>query len=885
MSWWPLPPRKRRERELDEELQAHLAMAQRARMEQGESPTNAEFSARRELGNWTLVQEVTREMWGWTSLERLSQDVRYALRTMRRSPVFTAVAILSLALGIGANTAIFSMIRTVMLRPLPVQEPQRLVELLNKYPGQDRWNAFSWPGYQYLRDHTQTFSDLIVDCPNYASFVVHGAGIERDRVDGDYVSGNFFSTLGVKPALGRLIGPEDDHMGAGDPVAVLSWSYWNTRFHGDAGILGKQIYVEDIPVTVIGVTSPEFFGLRVESKQDLWVPLGMEPIIRTANSYTSDASWRFLTLVGRLKPGVSIDQASAEMAVLYRRTIDEAAKTDKDPNVRLWTVELAPAGAGLTHLRDRFGKPLLFLMATVGLLLLIACTNVASMLLARGAAREREMALRVSLGAGRFRLVRQMLTESLLLSTGGGAIGVALAYLGTNALVKLIAGQQDRFELQVLRARPDATVLLFTAAVALLTGILFGLVPAWRAQGASPSASLRAHGGIREAGFRRLFAKSLVVIQVALSVVLLSGAGLFVGHLSNLERLDLGFHRDHLLLMQIDPHTSYSPARLTLAYQEFMHRLEAIPGVRAATICRISPLEGVGASRAATVEGYQDRPGERRVLWENWVAPKYFETLGTPFLMGRDFKFKETNRVAIVNQSMARHYFADGNPVGRHITLDGDPAPYEIVGVAGDSKIGGIREITLPMLYLDTFQQGPAGQFAIRTSINPSSIEPALRRLVHESFSAAEVRRIQTMQEQVDATIVPERLMALLSGLFGALGLMLAAIGLYGLLAYTVARRVHEIGIRMALGATRSDVIRMVLLDAMAMVCLGLALGIPLVLWSKPLARSLVEGLPVDSLLPVVFGAGAMLAVALLAAFLPARLASRVDPMVALRNE
>jgi predicted permease len=882
MSWFS---RRRREQDLEEEIQAHLAMAKRDRMDRGESPQSAELAARRELGNRTLVQEATREMWGWISLERLGQDALHALRMMRRSPGFTAVAVLSLALGIGANTAIFSMIQTVMLRPLPVLEPGRLVEVLAKFPGQERWNAFSWQAYQYMRDHTQAFSDMIVDCPNYAGFQVHGEGLERERVNGDYVSGNFFSTLGLKPVMGRLIGPEDDHMGSGDPVAVVSWSYWNTRFHADSGILGRRIEIDNVPVTVIGVMPAEFFGLRVGSKQDIWLPLGMEPIVRGVNSYTASASWRWLTLVGRLKPGASIEQARAEMAVLHRRTLEEEAKTNDDPSVRLWTVELAPAGAGLAHLRDRFGKPLLFLMATVGLLLLIACMNVASMLLARGAAREREMALRVSLGAGRLRLVRQMLTESLILSTTGGLIGVALAYFGASALVKAIASGEDRFELQVLRVRPDPVVLLFTAAIALLTGVLFGLVPAWRAQGASPAASLRAAGGIRETGLQRIFGKSLVVIQVGLSVVLLSAATLFVRHLSKLEGLDLGFQRDHLLMMQIDPHVSYSRERLSGEYQELLARIEAIPGVRSAAICRISPLEGVGANHAVTVEGYWDKPGERRLLWENWVGPKYFETLGTPLLMGRDFKFRETVRAAIVNQTMARHYFADGNPVGRHVTFDGDPMPYEIVGLAGDSKYSGMHEKIVPMIYFNMFQQGPVGQFAVRTTIRTAAVEPALRRIVREAFSAVEVRRIQTMEEQVDATIVPERLMAMLSGLFGALGAMLAAIGLYGLMAYTVARRIHEIGIRMALGATRGDVIRMVVLDAMGMVGGGVMIGVPAVFWSKHFAVNFIEGLPSDSLGPIVFGVAAMLAVAVLAAFIPARFASQVDPMVALRNE
>jgi putative ABC transport system permease protein len=817
----------------------------------------------------------------WNSLETLWQDARYAFRGMRRSPGFTAIAILSLALGIGANTAIFSLINTLMLRLLPVREPQQLVEFLNQYPGDPPLNAFSWQSYEHFRDHNHVFSGVTADQPT--RFHVRGEGLEPETLDGERVAGNFFQMLGVRPAIGRLIGLEGD----ADAVVVVSWSFWNSRFNLDAAILGRRIVVDDAQVTVIGVTPRDFFGLQLGTRPDIWLPLAPERTINRAG----------LRLVARLKPGVSILQSRSEMAVLFQWTVEERVRDSANESRRSLERRLKfavePAGAGLaTALRDRFARPLVALMGVVALLLLIACTNVAGLLLARGAARQREMALRVSLGAGRLRLVRQVLTESLLLSAAGGLLGIFVAYFGAGALVRIMTsgrfiGRAPNIEIHVL---PDARVLLFTSGIALLTGALFGLAPAWNAFASAPASSLRDSGRAAETRFRRLFGKGLVVAQVALSVGLLSAASLFIRHLSNLEHLDLGFRRDHVLLVTLDPGRSgYGDEPLSRAYQDLLARLEKIPGVRSAsTISGPGPLSGAGASRFVTVEGHAERPEDRRYISVNWVAPNYFETLGTPLLGGRDFSFADRGRprVAIINEAMARYYFGGRDPIGKYVTFDGDTKPCQIVGVVGDAKYYEIREATPRTIYLNTFQLSrPASTFALRTSVDPEAVAPVVRRGVRAVLQNVPVTRITTLADQVDATIVPERLIALLSGVFGAVGALLAAIGIYGLLAYTVARRINEIGIRMALGATQTAISRMVLSEALGMTCGGLLIGVPAAYWGRRLAAGLIQDLPVKSAVPIFFGALAMMAVALFAAYVPARRAAQVDPMEALRYE
>jgi predicted permease len=816
-------------------------------------------------------------------------DIRYALRTMRRTPGLTIIALLSLALGIGANTAIFTLINTVILRSLPVRDPASLVEPLHRFPGEPHLNGFSWAKYRYYIDNNHVFSALIGTLsPNPPSptppyFNVKLDQSDAGRIDGVYVTGNYFPVLGLNPALGRLIVPQDDRADAPATVAVVSWSFWQDRFSLNRSIVGKRILVDDVPVTIIGVASRDFYGLRIDHKEHIWLPMALQPVMNPRFSYTGPRGNR-LTLVGRLKPGVSLDHARAEMAVLYRQSNQQDTSAGAR-FLRVMTFEMEPAGAGLSGVRDQYGRPLVILMAIVGVLLLIACTNIAGLLLARGETRLREIAVRISLGATRSRLLRQVLTESLLLSVAATLLGIFVAYAGTRVLLRIIDSGREPIHLQVV---PDIYVLLFAAAVACLAALLFGWVPAIRASGVSPASSMRDAGRSGDTPRRRLFGRALVAAQVALSLVLLAAAGLLLGHLSSIYS-GLGFQRNHVLLVKLDSTRSgLRGAQLARPYRDLLDRFSTIPGVRSATLSGVTPVQGAGANRDATVEGYQAKPGELRYITENWVAPRYFETFGMPLLMGRDFSFEDEgrSRVAIINQTMALYFFGVASPLGKHVLFDGDTKPYEIIGVAADARYSDAKEPIPRTIFFNAFQLGLIfDQFSLRTATSPAAIAADVRRTVGETLKNISVDRITTMTDQVDASIVPERLIVTLSSLFGALGLLLAGIGIYGLLAYTVARRVHEIGIRLALGATRHKVIRMVLTDALATVLAGLMIGIPVALSARRFAASLIPGLHATVGIPLLFGSAAMLLIALLAAWLPAHRAGRLDPMQALRHD
>jgi predicted permease len=883
--WRSLFQRRQRDRDLEDEIRAHLAMAAQDRIERGEDPRSAEDAVRREFGSRALVMETTRETWGWSWIEPLWQDVRYALRGARRSPGFTAVALLSLALGTGANTAIFSLVNSLLLRRLPVAQPEQLVEPLHRFQDEPHFNTYSWSQYQYFIAHNHVFSELMgmvgVHNDSGAFVNVRDRGAQAERVSGVCVTGNFFPALGIQPALGRFIGPEDDRADAPGTVAVVSWNYWQDRLGGESAVIGRRIEVEGIAVTVAGVAPRGFSGLLLDTPQDIWLPLALQPSLVPGGTLENAS----LMLVGRLKPGVDMRHAHAELAVLFQQAVDAMPAGRIQTIMRNTRVEMESAAGGVSQVRDRFAGPLLLLMGLVALLLLLACANVAGMLMARGAARQRELALRVSLGAGRWRMVRHALTESWLLSGAGTLLGAGVAYPGVRILAGIVASGREHLEVHPV---VDTHVLLFSAAIAMLTGLVFGAAPVLRAWSIAPAAFLRSAGRGGETRARRFFGKGLVAGQIALSVGLLSAAGLFVLHLSKIYA-GLGFERDSILLVKVDPSgTGLSRAQLAAPYRQVLERLRQHPRVRSATLSGVTPVLGAGANRDARVEGYDYRPGEMRWLSENWVAPDYFKTFGTPLLRGREFDRSDEGgpRVAIINQTMARQYFEGRDPLGEHVTLDGDSKPYEIVGVVGDTKYIDAQEQAGRIIYFDAFQENHiSSRFSVRTRGASSAVAADFGRILGDVLKNATVAQVTTMQEQVDANLVPVRLAATLAGLFGVLGAMLAAIGTYGLLAYSVARRTNEIGIRMALGATRSDIARGVLREALTTTCAGLLIGIPVAFAARRAAASLVPGLPVGDSALLWAVAAMTVVVALFAAYVPARRATHVEPVEALRCE
>jgi putative ABC transport system permease protein len=811
-------------------------------------------------------------------LEDLLQDGRFGARMLCRAPLVTAVALLTLTLAIGANSAVFSLVDTLVFRDLPVRDPASLVQFTFQYPRDPPLNMFGLASYERYRDHNTVFSDVF----GLAQLTpMPRAG--EEPIGAEVVTGNFFQALGVRPAVGRVLMLSDDREGAA-PVAVVSWPYWKKHFDGDERVLGSSIAINDtrvaapMHVTVVGVAEQGFAGIVAGYRRDVWISLSALP-----GGMRSRAS---LSLVARLEPGASIEQARAEMRVLDRARIEELAQ--RDPQWRGVAIEVTPARTGLdTPLHQQFGGPLLLLLAMVGGVLLLACVNIGTLLLARGAARQHEMAVRVSLGAGRFRIIRQVLTESLLLAAIGGVLGVAGARVGATALMQILTsgtralGPAPRFDVPL-----DARVLTFTIAVTILAAILFGLMPAIAAFVSAPAPTLR-HSGAAHSGSRRVFGNALVIAQVAISLAILSVSLLSIAHLRYLRDRSLGFDRHGVLLMSIDTSRAQNRAQLAALYRNIVPRLQAIAGVRAVAASATTPIAPGAASRFLRAEGFDEPAGERQRVSSNWVSPNYFAAFGTPLLAGRDFRDADADapRRVIVNQALARRYFAGREPVGRLVWIENERDPYEIVGVAGDAKYQDIRLVAPPTVYFFAPMSRGSTTLSVRTDVNPTAVAAGARRVVDEVLGPDSIRRVTTLAEQVDAAVVPERLMAMLAGFFGASGVLLAAIGLYALVAYTVARRTKEIGIRLALGATRGDVTRMMLRSGAALVAAGFVVGVPMAFWGTRFAAAAIEDLSGGGVMPVATAAVAMLVIATLAAFMPARRATRVDPVIALRSE
>ena len=862
-------PWRRRDDELDEEIRAHIEMSAQEREDRGATADEARAAARREFGNVGLVKETTRDVWGWTWAERTWQDVRYGLRMMRRNPGFTAVAVLTLALGIGANTAIFSLIDALFLRSLPVRDPQELVLL--------KWSAHKQPNFyssanfgdcQQLspRDYMTAcsfshpfFDELHSQSGIFSSVAASGGTLQLDLsgsgpasiMRGLIVSGNYFNTLGVRPAIGRMIEPSDENPSAA-PVAVLGYGYWQRVFGGSIAVVGKTVDLNGVPTTIVGVAEHRFAALTPGSDPDAWLPLSLRPRLSIRwNSKAEGAGSIYLLIIGRLKPWVPRGEAQAAVSLLFRNEMIHGAQPMSEeadaPAVSLFPVQNGLNGGA----RGKYSTPLFILMLAVGIVLLIACANVAGLLLARSATRQKEMAVRLALGAGRRRIVRQLLTESLLLSLFGAALGILFATWGAHIILALLATGSTRplgFD-----ASLDTRVLLFTAGIGLLTGIIFGLAPAMRGTRVDLTPALK-DGGNSSGGARRArkrwfnIGNSLVVGQIALAMIVLVGAGLLVRTLQNLRNVDPGFDIRNVLNFNINPTLiGYKGARVDALYRNLQDRLAAIPGVTSVSYSSGTLLSGGLMATAFHLAGAPAKSDVNSDILP--VGPNFFTTMKFSLLRGRDFSPADVVSASasaaaeaaaspappapaavIVNQTFARRYFGGVDPLGQRFgnsaawgQNDNGPG-YVIIGVVRDAKYDSLRREISPTAYVPA--TGGGASFEMRTAVDPTSIIPAVQSVVNQIDSSLPIFGVMTESQSVDQLLFQERLIARLSSFFGILALILACIGLYGLLSYEVSRRTREIGIRMALGAGQRDVLRMVVEEGLELTIAGAVFGV-----------------------------------------------------------
>jgi putative ABC transport system permease protein len=825
-------------------------------------------------------------MLGILRLERLFGDVRYALRTLRNNLGFTVVAVLTLALGIGANTAIFTLIDTLLLRSLPVPRPQELVRI-TVAGDENTVNSFSYAIVNALAERKDVFS--AVGGFNRTTFNVGQPG-SLTRVNGAWVTGEYYTTLGINPALGRLLGPADDSVGA-PPAAVLSYAYWQRQYAGDAAVIGRTLPIGGSAVTIVGVGPQGFSGTTVERPADITIAVAALPQLDPVNAGLLGQGNFWLIVLARPGPGLSTEAAAARLAVAWPDIADQNLSRDWSAALRQETIdlklELVPGSTGHSALRAPFQQPLMVLMGIVALVLMIACANVANLLLARGAARERELAVRVAVGAGGARIVRQLLTESALLSIAGAALGIWLAFVASRFLVDVFVVGVGPV---VLDVTPSVHVLGFTGAVAVATTLLFGLAPALRAARAAPVRALRGDNGTARAAPR--VAGVLAAVQIALSLLLLVGAGLFVQTLNNLRAVDAGFRDEGVLVADVDARREglAGPALLAF-YETLLERVRALPGVASASLSSLVPTSGSSSSSAIMPVG-QTLPERDNALTVD-VMPGFFDTLGTRLLAGRDVSASDvgSSRIALINEAYATRYLADRNPLGERLTNNAQATdPIEIVGVVEDSIANSLRAPPRPTVYYSYAQRAASGEFifgttlSVRVSGSLATTASALRAELARQFPSMTVE-VRALTEQVDRTLQRERLMATLAGGFGMLGLVLACVGIYGLFSYGLARRTREFGIRIALGARRASVLRLAVGGAVKVLAAGLVIGVPAALAASRWVESMLFGLhPMDPV--VIVSAAALLACAGLgAAYLPARRAARVDPVVALRLE
>ena len=889
--------------DLEEEMRLHRDLRGRQQMEAGLPPAAARRAANVKFGNPTSIQERSRMTWGWEGLESFLQDAIYGLRAMLRSPALTSVALLSLALGIGANTAIFSLLDAVLLRSLPVKDPHRLLLM-----GTGDWNgisddfaltdAYSYPFYRRLQQKNAVFSSTaaIFSMLNQAhGFVLDPNGqasIEAQPMNIQLVSGTYFETLGVEAQRGRLLTDADDNSEGDHPVAVISNAWWKRNFAGDPSVLSRKLKLGDTVFTIVGVAPPEFFGTKVGESPDLWIPLSMMKSVPPHWDGYKDNFSESLLLFGRLKPGVTSQQATANVNLLFQQILrsfpDARLNQENLEKLAKAHVPLTSMATGLSDLRGQFSEPLQILMAVVALVLLIACANIANLLLARSTARARELAVRQALGAQRGRIIRQLLTESLILALTGGALGIALASAANRLLLHMVSGGLDNIPLDVSL---NIRLLLFTLAVTIATALIFGTIPAFRATRLQLTDTLKSGRSPQGVGARNPLARILVISQVALSLVLMVAAGLFLRSLINLTNIDTGFNKENVLRLKIDFSSAGfkndDPRQIAL-YNTITDRVSALPGVKAASFSSFTFREG-SWNGGITVPGM---PVNHDIdVKHNIIGAGYFATMQIPLIAGRGFDSTDSatsQRVAIVSQHMARTLFPNGEALGRSYHIGDPKSPYEqqVIGIARDVKFDDLTESPEDIDYLPFFQGNCClNSFELRYAGNTGAISTAVQQTIHSIDRTLPISGITTLDDEVARSITNQRLVAQLSTFFGLLAVFLSSIGIYGLMSYVVSRRTNEIGIRMALGAARSNVRTLILREISLLVAIGIAIGIPAALIADRYITHMLYGLRGTDPLSLVSATILLLIVALLAGFIPAQRASRVDPMVALRYE
>jgi predicted permease len=911
VQWWL--KRRRREDDFYEELQFHLAEEIESRRAEGLSTDQARWAAQRDLGNQALLREDARAMWSWVLIEQLVQDVRYGFRGMVKNRMFTALAALSLALGIGANTAIYSFMDAILLRSLPVSDPGSLVVVKwrskptivgvrqfvlhsgdgSTYPDAGGMTAaiFPFPAFEHLHDESTTVLSTLFAYKQVGSLNVSVNG-EAEVAQGEFVSGDFFRGLSVMPDAGRILDHDDDRAAAA--VVVLSQGFSRRRFGDPGAAVGRPILINHVTFTVVGVAPSGFYGVDPAAAPQIYLPIHASRLVLQDEERFVDPNYYWVEMMGRLKPGVDSTQAQAVLARSFAQWVATTATSDQE-RANLPVLRLDQGAGGLDSLRRQYTKPLYVLLTMVGLILAIACANTANLLLARAAARAREIAVRLSLGAGRWRVVRQLLTESILLAAISGALGVFVAVAGIRALTRLLANGQQGF---TLHAELNWHVLAVTLLLSLLCAILFGLAPALQAT--RPALMPRLKDRSRSEPRWRLrvtprvgLTQILVVAQIAASLVLLVAAGLFAQTLSNLHSISLGFNRDHILLFELNaPQAGYPQARVADFYGELRRRLNELPGVASATLSHASLIRA-GRSHPVTVDG-QPTQGTR-VLW---TGPGFFTTMQIPIVHGREISDSDRQGmlpVAMVSELFARINFGSADPVGRHVEIggslrvDGKPLVLEIVGVAAEARYGGLKRDVPPVVYVP-YPQVPPSQlasmtYALRTEANPLRFADMVRQIVREADRRVPVTNFRTQAAEIDQTINQEIVFARLCSAFAVLALTIACVGLYATMAYAVARRTSEIGLRMALGAGQGSVVWMVLREVCILAGVGLAIAVPTALATSRLVESFLFRMKPNDPAVLAMAATILVAATLTAGYGPARRASRVDPMVALRHE